>query len=284
MDRQIVIRNKDLEATIALRGAELLSLKKNNKEYIWIGDEKYWKAHAPILFPVCSGLIDEEYSINGKDYPMTKHGFIRFKDFNILSSGTDYAIFSFLGNEETRKSFPFKFQIIVKYILTDKLEIDYKIINLGTDSMYFSIGSHEGYLLDDDFENYYIEFEKDEALMSNEVVGSLLSHKLKDFSSFNNHLPLRYDDYKVDALVFQNVNSRKLSLMHVNKGKILTVEYPHASNIVTWTKIGAKYICIEPWTAVGDYIDSPKDITKKDNIIKLESSKSYHFYHSIKVD
>ena len=48
----VTISNGTLTATINTLGAELISLVKNNKNYIWNIDETYWNKTSPVLFPV----------------------------------------------------------------------------------------------------------------------------------------------------------------------------------------------------------------------------------------
>ena len=62
----ITIKNEHITASFATLGAELKSFVYNGVEYIWPGSEKSWKGSAPILFPICSGLKDDTYYLDGK--------------------------------------------------------------------------------------------------------------------------------------------------------------------------------------------------------------------------
>ena len=66
----IIISNEFLTAYFSEKGAELKSLKCNKKEYIWNGDPAFWRESSPVLFPICSGLKDDEYIFQGKTYLM----------------------------------------------------------------------------------------------------------------------------------------------------------------------------------------------------------------------
>ena len=76
--------NDYIEIQIKSKGAELCSLKKENLEYLWQGDEKFWARHAPVLFPIVGKLIDDEYILNDKTYKMSQHGFARDCDFELI--------------------------------------------------------------------------------------------------------------------------------------------------------------------------------------------------------
>ena len=45
------LSNGIITVEVAPHGAELVSLVKGRREYMWCGDAQYWNRHAPILFP-----------------------------------------------------------------------------------------------------------------------------------------------------------------------------------------------------------------------------------------
>ena len=77
----VTITNSQLTATINTLGAELISLVKNNKKYIWQVDEMYWNKTSPILFPIVGRLKNDSYTFNGKTYQLPRHGFARNMEF-----------------------------------------------------------------------------------------------------------------------------------------------------------------------------------------------------------
>ena len=81
MAEQIKISNGEITAVISTRGAELKSVVKNGREFIWEGDPNVWAGQAPLLFPICGGLKDDKYVLGGNEYTLEKHGFARFKEF-----------------------------------------------------------------------------------------------------------------------------------------------------------------------------------------------------------
>lgn len=77
---------------------------------------------------------------------MPKHGYVRFKTFEVENKTDDSVVFSHKSDDETKESFPFEYELRVIYTLKGKsLKVDYSVINLTDNTMYFSIGSHEGY-------------------------------------------------------------------------------------------------------------------------------------------
>ena len=89
----ITISNEFLTATFSELGAELKSLKCEGKEYIWHDDPAFWSGSAPVLFPICSGLKDDEFIFEGKTYSIPKHGFANGETFVVDEIKTDRVVF-----------------------------------------------------------------------------------------------------------------------------------------------------------------------------------------------
>jgi len=161
-----VIKNTFLTATINSFGAELCSLKNNeNKEYIWEGNLDFWGKHSPILFPIVGTLKNNSYQYNETEYHLSRHGFAREMDFEIVNQRENSVTFSIQSSEETLKVYPFLFELQIIYTLDkNRLHIEYKVMNNGKIKMPFSIGAHPAFALPGNFENYNIQFEKEESL------------------------------------------------------------------------------------------------------------------------
>ena len=85
----ITLKKGNVEAVARSLGGELISYKKNGKEYVWTGDEKYWPGRAPALFPFVSSLVDGKTKIEGKEcYIPTRHGFIRQSELSLIESSS----------------------------------------------------------------------------------------------------------------------------------------------------------------------------------------------------
>ena len=89
----ITISNEFLTANFSEIGAELKSLRYCDREYIWHGDPAFWSGSAPVLFPICSGLKDDEFIFEGKTYSMSKHGFAKNELFAVEEIKTDRVVF-----------------------------------------------------------------------------------------------------------------------------------------------------------------------------------------------
>ena len=89
----IFLKNNNLTVKISTLGAEIQSLKKSEKEYIWEGNPDIWEGHSPILFPICGKLADNKFIIDGKEFSLNMHGFAKKSVFEIEKSIDTEVIF-----------------------------------------------------------------------------------------------------------------------------------------------------------------------------------------------
>lgn len=282
MAEQIKISNGEITAVISTRGAELKSVVKNGREFIWEGDPNVWAGQAPLLFPICGGLKDDKYVLGGNEYTLEKHGFARFKEFSVESREENKATFLLREDGETLKKFPFRFELRVTYTLNGgTVEVDYSVKNCDEKEMFFSIGAHEGYACPEGIEEYSIIFEKEEELSCHPLNGNLLEHSTYDVGRNSRELPLKYSFFAIDALTFLNLKSRKATLRHNPTGRTVDVEFNGFDYMFVWTKPNGKYICIEPWCGIPDFVDSDFDITKKTGINSVKPGSVFERTHKI---
>jgi len=280
----IYLKNGDAKARISETGAELKSFNYKNIEYIWQGDKNVWKGSAPLLFPICGGLIDDKYILNGKTYNLQKHGYARFCDFTVESVSKISATFLLKSNDESKTHFPFDYELRVTFRLNEKnISVEYNVKNLTDKTMYFSIGAHDGYACTGGIEDYDVIFPQKETLNSYILNGNLLEHNTVPIIENSDRIALDYKYFAVDALVFKDLKSRSATLKNRNTGRAVKVEFHDCDYFLLWTIPGANYICMEPWCGVQDSVDSNKDITKKEGILTLEGGNTFSCTHSISV-
>ncbi len=283
-NNMISLENGDISVLINTKGAELKSLKRNGKEYLWQGIPEIWSGTAPLLFPICGGLKDDKFIFDGKEYTLQKHGYIRFCEFEVEKKESTSATFLHRSDKDTYAVYPFNYELRVIYTLTDSgVRVTYRVDNTDTKQMYFSIGSHEGYVTPEGIEDYDIIFPEKETLNSVILDGNLLEKHSVPIIKDSNVLPL-YDKYfTLDALVFKKLKSRSATLRNRKTGRFVKVDFPDKPYFLLWHKHAAPYICLEPWCGIPDAQDSNYDLTKKEGIISLPSGKTYEISHFITV-
>lgn len=278
----ITISYNNIKAEISTLGAELQSVLMNGKEYIWNGNPDVWARRAPVLFPICGGLKEDKYTLNGRTYTLTKHGYAMKSEFELESLTDNSAAFLLKSNEESKKSFPFDYELRIIYTIVEStINVRYVVDNKSDEDMYFSIGGHEGYMCPEGIEEYVLKFDEKELLTHNVLNGNLLTNEVVILGEDIDELPLKYDYFKIDALTFLNLKSRAITLNKKSGERSVRVDFKGFDYAFVWTKPGAKYICIEPWCGIPDFEGTSSDITKKAGIQKLAKNCTFDVTHSI---
>ncbi len=284
MSETYTISNGILTASFISKGGEMISLKNSDGKEFLFRDNQYWDFTAPVLFPICGGLRDDKYILEGKEYFLGKHGFARTADF-VMERKTDTSItFLLTETEETLKSYPFRFEFRIVYSLDGgSVDVGYYVENKSEEEMYFSVGSHEAYLAPEGIESYRITFEKSETLDSHIVTGPLLEYETVPIISDTDTLELKKSYFDVDALVFSKFNSHSAVLSSADSSRAIKVDYPGATHLLIWTKTGgnAPFVCIEPWFGFPDMVDSDHDITHKPGINHIKKGDVWIATHTI---
>ena len=282
----IVISSEFARAEISPKGAELRSLidKDSGVEFIWNADPKFWPRSAPILFPIVGSLREDKYRIRNKFYSMSRHGFARDMNFELVSSRKDMAQFRLENTDETLKNFPFKFRLNVVFkIYGPKLMVDYEVRNTDKKEMLFSIGSHPAFNVPmkknngDKFDDYFLEFDEDEPEGAFYLDNGLINfHTPSDKRVFDgNIIKCKRKIFEQDALIFKDPISEKVTLRSLNHDNFLSIEFDPVPYLGIWSPPNANFICIEPWHGVADSVDSNNDFYEKEGLITLEPGDNF---------
>ena len=282
MMQLVTIQSKELTVVISSKGAEIQSIKdQNGVERMYDGDPKFWANRAPILFPVAGGLKDDGYEWQGKWYHMPKHGFIRPLEWQVEETKMDQATFLL---QEKNEGFPFEYDLRATYTVKGcQLEVSYAVTSRDDRPFCFSIGSHEAYATPEGIEDYEIVFDEVETLNHSILEGALNSHETVLIKENTRVLPLKYEYFSVDALVFRDLKSRGVVLRSKSHERSIRVEYPQCPFLLLWTKPGAPYICIEPWCNGPDMVDAPSEIDQKPGFMRLEKGETIVRTHVITI-
>lgn len=286
------ISNNLLSVDISSRGAELQSIKtvKDGLEYLWDGNPDYWIRRSPLLFPIVGMFQDNTYIHEGKTYEIELHGFTKVSDFEIVSSSDNYIEFKLVSNEETRRKYPFDFELINAYRLENNtLEIVHSVMNKGEKDMWFSIGEHPGFMCPlfegESMEDYVLEFEKNETINRGFLEDGLLIDREELFLQNENIVSLSHKFFERRAIILKGLTSSSVTLKSCKHNRKVTVSFEGYPYLGIWSlEEGAPFVCIEPWYGVTSKKNSSKELKDKEGIICLEPGKLFKCGYSINVD
>jgi len=285
------LENNFLKVIAREHGAELTSFidKKNNIEHLWQADPHFWGWHAPVLFPVVGRSLNDEIEIERQTFRMAKHGFARNANFRLMDLTETSIVFSLKNNEQWQKIYPYKFEFLIRYKLEESaLIVSYEVINKDNKDIYFQLGGHPAFSVpfaeDEQYEDYYLEFEHSEKTARHYINKDGFFDGRKDVALANsNTIQLKHGLFKDDALIFKNLKSHKVTIKSKQHERYLSVDFHEFKYLGLWARIGAPFVCIEPWLGCADTFDKPTEFKDKEGVIKLETGGTFHASFRIEV-
>ena len=282
----------ECRATFSARGAELTSLigTAAGLEYLWSGDPTVWGRHAPVLFPLVGRLPADSYSYQGRDYRLPQHGFARDQEFAMLRQSATELVFRLHHDERTRAIFPFAFELTITYTLRGcQLSVRWDVRNPAPDQpLLFSIGAHPAVrcplLPGETFEDYYFEFDHPVTLERHLLHGGLLTGQTAPVPTQGRELPLSYELFADDALVFKHYDFTRLTLRSRKSAHFVRFQFDGFPYLGLWTKgPGANFVCVEPWHGVASPAGEPGELGDKEGILTLEPGQVFSASYTIEV-
>lgn len=288
------LANDHCRATFATHGAELTSLVDlaSGREYIWPADPAYWGRHAPLLFPIVGKLPDDTYLHQGRAYKLPQHGFARDHEFQLIQQEADSLTFQLMHSPETLAAYPFEFDLRVRYTLRGRaLTVGWLVRNPAASGqeLLFSIGAHPAFNCPlgpgEQFEDYAFHFDHPVTLRRQLLQGGLRDGETAPVLENQAALPLSYELFADDALVFSHFDFTRLTLgLADGTGPFVCLRFDGFPYLGLWTKgPGAAFVCIEPWQGVASPLGPPQELRDKEGILTLAPSQEFTTSYEIEI-
>lgn len=278
-----------LTAEIALRGAELVRLRDEaGRDLLWDGNPTFWSGRSPILFPIVGRLKDDRSSVDGASYPMRQHGIARTAAFSPVETGADACRLRLTADEATRRAYPFDFTLDLDYRIEGAtLTLAGTVRNAGAVAMPASFGFHPAFRrplpYGADPADHVVTFAADEPEPIAAVEGGLLSERREPSPVRGRRLDLGPHLFDADALVFLAPRSRSV---HYGPpvGRGLRVDFPDMPQLGIWSKPGAPFLCIEPWSGYASPVGFDGPLAEKPGMTILAPGEARVFSMSVTLD
>lgn len=202
----------------------------------------------PVLFPIAGPLKEGRWLYQGNTYEMKQHGFARNSQWQVLrvsDEGAARLTLCLPSSEETKKQFPFDFRVEYTYELSgSSLKVLQSYTNLSAAPMPLHAGFHP----------YFFVPESEKAATKIETQATrAFDNVTKEEVPFTGFDLTRKE---VD-LHLRDHGSTRSSLTRPGADKKIEVtgseEFTHW---VVWTLQGKDFVCLEPWTAPGNALNT----------------------------
>lgn len=249
------IKNQRLQVTVSDLGAEMLSMKLDNFEYLWDKRNDHFQRTSPVMFPITGRFMDGYYLHHGEKYHMALNGIAMEKHFSMQKLNDTELVCTLEEDEETLKSYPFPFRLSITYRLDGCfLHVTYQITNKSDEKMPYSVGNHTAYawplIEGQDPDSYFLRFEKKETLTSFNPFGWTAPFLEKE-----NIRPIFHDFYSKGTRSFVNPQSEWIEYTGACCDYVVRMyskQFPFTAN---WTKpdLDASLVCLEPTLSISSH-------------------------------
>lgn len=298
----ITLHNEQLTISVSEHGAELVSLRTAEHEYLWQADPEYWARHSPVLFPIVGNVYDKTFRYGGQSYPMGQHGFARDCDFAVLSHTADEVWLRLDSSAATLEKYPADFRLDIGYRLRGRsVDVMWRVTNpSATAPLHFQIGAHPAFYwpahdATADARGYFAfaASEDGAAPAPSRLTSRLLTGKgcVSPTETFDvdldadGMLPLTATTFDaVDTIILENGQVHRVVLCDTERQPVLAVRFEHPV-VGLWSPPGrrAPFVCIEPWFGRCDSYGFDGEFAERDWVNHLEPQAEFSCRYTIEV-
>ena len=289
-----VIKSGELTVGVTTKGGQFTSMKdQNGVEYVWQADPAYWANQTPLCFPIVGSLRNKTATIgNGKTATMERHGVVRNMEFSPVEVSDTSVTLSVKADDETLARYPYQFEYRVTYSVSGKtLKVTFTAINHDSEPMPYTLGGHPAFNCpmgkDGAFEDYVVEFEKPETADCPTPIKEtgLMDYNLRTRMLTNETtLPMRHELFKVDAVVFDRLVSRKAKLYNPKTGMGVEMDFHDFKYLLVWSAANnAPFVALEPWNGLTTCNDEDDVFEHKHDIVTLQPGESHSYSFTVTI-
>ena len=297
-----ILENEYLRVEASTFGAELQSVKDKSTEieYLWSGDKAYWARRSPILFPIVGKVWNGRMLYQGVEYPLSQHGFARdceFESINVLNlnqkfnyrfSSCSAMAFLLTSTDDTRKIYPFDFDLYVVYQLEGRsLKVHWIVDNKTDGDIYFQIGAHPAFNyrdfdIDAPIQGYMKFNQSGHLALTRLECGGYAAANRADIVVPESGIAITKETFAGDALVFENqLNSVALCDRQGEAYVQLSFDAP-VVGLWSPAKTGyAPFMCIEPWYGRCDDSNFDGSYNNKPYINHLQKEEVFKTHYTM---
>ena len=298
MSEIISISNGSLTASIDTMGAQLMSLRKGESEYLWQGDSNWWPRRAPILFPIVGVLKDGKAESAEGTVSLARHGLARLNQFEVVEQSTSSVTLQLKSTEETRKSYPYAFELkLIFSVAGDTLTQTYEVTNTGNVVLPFTLGAHPAFNIPipgveaSSLDQYHLSFTRSWTSYG----PSITDEGLCDYTTpqrlvvNSDTLPLSWELIdREKTITLEDVPDRRITLAAnveaSSEAHSIQMNFEGFDYLGIWSAApGCPFVALEPWCGIADTVDCDGIFEHKPGIMCLEPGQSITKTLSIKV-
>lgn len=202
----------------------------------------------PVLFPSPGPLAAERFTRHGRSGSMKQHGFARQRAWNVVASSSHECTLELTSDDATRAAYPWDFVARIRYSLESNaarttVSVATTIENRSDVAMPFALGFHPYFFVPD-------------ADKKNARIPTDAKRAWDNFGKNTIDLigPIDLTVKEVDLHLFDHTPHS--ATLDRGTDRIIVSGDPEFSRWVIWTQAGKDFVCLEPWTAPADALNT----------------------------
>jgi galactose mutarotase-like enzyme len=243
-DEQLQLSNADTRVVIApQRGAIVTSFRVQERELLYLDQatfndrSKNVRGGIPLLFPSPGKLLDDRW----KHGQMKQHGFARNLPWTLEARTDSQATLQLVATDETLRSYPWNFTARLTYAIAPAtLILSFEVANVDSTPMPFAFGLHP----------YFLVHDKARATVPTKATRAYdnVAKTIVPFGGF------AFTRAEVDLHLIDHGSAA--AMLDRGDTTIAMDGSPEFERWVVWTLPGKEFICLEPWSAPGNALNT----------------------------
>ena len=233
------------------RGALVTSWQVAGRELLYMDDStlhdttKNVRGGIPVLFPSPGKLLSDTFAYKGRvGTDLKQHGFARLMPWQVRESSTETLVLGLASDATTLTRFPWSFQAQLGFTVHGHaLQLSFSLENTDSEPLPFALGYHPYFLIR--------ESEKASVRIASKATQAFdnVRKQVVPFAGFDLTQP------ELDLHLLDH-NSQECSLAW-SDGSVLQLRAdPELAVWVVWTLAGRDFVCLEPWSARGNALNT----------------------------
>jgi galactose mutarotase-like enzyme len=254
----IELNDDDARSVVTIapeRGAIVTGFRVGDRDVLFMDEStladrtKNVRGGVPLLFPSPGRLTGDRFERAGRSGSMKQHGFARDVPWKVDALATldpAQATLVIESTDATRAMYPWDFRLAVTYSLRGpRLRLDVAVSNTGTAPMPFAFGIHP----------YLLVHDKAGATIATKATQGFdnVTKKAVPFHGFD------LTAKEVDLHLIDH-GSTDSALTWGDGARLAIRASPEFGRWVVWTLAGKDFVCVEPWTAPADALNTGESL------------------------
>lgn len=212
-----------------------------------VDETKNVRGGIPVLFPSPGPLTGERFRSAGS--PMKQHGFARNGRWTVSAASARECTLVLEPDGATRAMYPFDFRLTFRHVLDGaRLTMHQQVENTGKEPMPFALGLHPYFAVND--------ADKGNTRVPTRATRAFDNVQKREVAL---ELPIDLTAKEVDLHLIDH-GAARAELVLADGGRVVVEGSAQYERWVVWTLAGKDFVCLEPWTAAADALNTGKSL------------------------